>query len=207
MDKKSSFLFIHWFILYFCTVFRKGKVDRLRNYSIPFKGLKEGQHQFDFEIGAGFFKLFEQPLVEKGNVKVGVELNKSSALLTLTFKIKGTIETVCDNCLETMTLPVENEALLYVKFGEEYDEPTDEIIVLPYDEHEIKVAQLIYEFICVVLPIRHVHPTDEKGNTSCNADMLNRLDSYLVEEKTEEEEEENIDLRWAALKKLVDKNK
>jgi len=182
-------------------------VDRLRNYGIPFKGLKEGKHQYDFEIGADFFKLFEQPLIEDGQIKVNVELNKSSALLTLTFKINGTVETLCDNCLEAMTLPVENEALLYIKFGEEYDEPTEEIIVLPHDEHEINVAQLIYEFICVVLPIRHVHPNDENGNVTCNAEMLKQLDHYLVEERTEEEQDDDIDPRWADLKKLVDKNK
>jgi len=182
-------------------------VDRLRNYGIPFKGLKEGKHQFDFEIGADFFRLFEQPLVEEGKIKVLVELNKSSALLTLTFKIEGVVETVCDKCLESMTLPVENEALLYIKFGEEYDEPTDEIIVLPHEDHEINVAQLMYEFICVVLPIRHVHPDDENGNATCNAEMLNQLDNYLVEEKMEEEQDDDIDPRWAALKNLVDKNK
>ncbi len=182
-------------------------MDRLRNYGIPFKGLKEGKHQFDYEINADFFQLFEQPLIEKGEVKVIVELNKSSALLTLKFKIEGTVETVCDKCLEAMTLPVENETLLYVKFGDEYDEPTDEIIVLPHDEHEINVAQLVYEFICVVLPIRHVHVDDENGNATCNAEMLNQLNNYLVEERTEEEQDDDMDPRWAALKNLVDKNK
>lgn len=182
-------------------------MDRLRDYGIPFKGLKEDKHLFEYTIGAEFFKLFEQPLVEEGNVKVDVELNKSSALLTLSFKIKGTVETTCDNCLDTMTLPVENESLLYIKFGEEYDEPTEEIIVLPHNEHEINVAQLIYEFICVVLPIRHVHPKDENGNVTCNTEMLNRLSDYLVEERTEEEQDDDMDPRWAALKNLVDKNK
>ncbi|TRX72604.1 DUF177 domain-containing protein [Carboxylicivirga sp. M1479] len=181
-------------------------MDRLRNYGISFKGLKEGKHLFNYEIGAEFFELFEQPLIEKGKLIADVELNKSSALLTLTFKVKGEVETVCDNCLETLTLPVENESLMYIKFGEEYDEPTDEIIVLPHEENEINVAQLIYEFICVVLPIRHVHPENEDGSVTCNAEMLNQLDNYLVEERTEEEQADDIDPRWAALKNLVDKS-
>jgi len=181
-------------------------VDRLRDYSIPFKGLKEGKHLFNYEIGEGFFELFEQPLIEKGDVKAEVELNKSSALLTLTFRVDGNVETVCDNCLEALTLHVENESLMYVKFGIEYDEPTEEIIVLPHEEHEINVAQLIYEFICVALPIRHVHPEDENGNVTCNTEMLDQLNNYLVEEGTEEEQDDDIDPRWAALKNLVDKS-
>ena len=202
--KKSTFLFLHWFILYFCTVFRKGKVDRLKNYGIPFKGLKEGKHLFNYDIGAGFFELFEQPLIEKGALKAIIELNKSSALLTLSFKIEGEVETVCDNCLEALTLPVENESLMYIKFGEEYDEPTEEIIVLPHEENEINVAQLIYEFICVALPIRHVHPEDENGSVTCNTEMLNQLNNYLVEEGTDEEQDDDMDPRWAALKNLMD---
>lgn len=181
-------------------------MDRLRNYGIPFKGLKEGKHLFKYEIGAEFFGLFVQPLIEKGVLKAEVELNKSSALLTLNFNIGGEVETVCDNCLEALTLPVVNESLMYVKFGEEYDEPTEEIIVLPHEEHEINVAQLIYEFICVALPIRHVHPEDENGNVTCNTEMMNQLNNYLVEEGTEEEQDDDIDPRWAALKKLVDKS-
>jgi uncharacterized metal-binding protein YceD (DUF177 family) len=181
-------------------------VDRLRNYGIPFKGLKEGKHLFKYEIGADFFGLFEQPLIEKGEVIAEVELNKSSALLTLNFKVEGTVETVCDNCLEALILPVENESLMYIKFGEEYDEPTEEIIVLPHEENEINVAQLIYEFVCVALPIRHVHPEDENGMVTCNAEMLNQLNNYLVEEGDEEEQDDDIDPRWAALKNLVDKS-
>ncbi len=182
-------------------------MDRLRDYSIPFAGLKEGKHTFEYEISASFFKLFEQPLVEDGNIKANVELNKSSALLTLSFEVEGVVKSICDNCLETMTLNVANTAQMYIKFGEEYDEPTDEIIVLPHEEHEVNVAQLIYEYICVSLPIRHVHPDDENGNATCNPEMLNQLDNYLVEETTEEEQDEYIDPRWEALKNLVDKNK
>ena len=145
-------------------------MDRLRDYDIPFKGLKEGRHEFNFEIGASFFKLFDQPLVEDGNVKATVELNKSSALMTLNFDISGQVESVCDNCLEAMTLDVEHKAQIYLKFGEEYDEPTDEIIVMPHEAYVVNVAQLIYEFICVGLPIRHVHKEDENGNLISEVD-------------------------------------
>lgn len=182
-------------------------MDRLRDYNIPFRGLKEGIHTFNYEIEGAFFKLFEQPLVEDGSIKAKVELNKSAALLTLSFEIEGVVDSLCDNCLEAMTLDVANTAQVYIKFGEEYDEPTDEIIVLPHEEHEVNVAQLIYEYICVSLPIRHVHPDDENGNATCNPEMLNQLDNYLVEEASEEEQDEYIDPRWEALKNLVDKNK
>ncbi|WP_430811740.1 MULTISPECIES: YceD family protein [unclassified Carboxylicivirga] len=181
-------------------------MDRLKNYSIPFKGLKEGKHLFNYEIGDEFFALFEQPLVEKGQLKACVELSKSSALFSLNFTIEGQVETICDNCLGTLTIPLSNTSLVYIKFGEEYDEPTEEIIVLPHNEHAVNVAQLIYELICVALPIRHLHPEDEDGNVTCDAEMLNQLNDYLVDEETEEEQDDDTDPRWAALKNLVDKS-
>jgi len=175
-------------------------VDKLKDYNISFSGLKEGKHLFEYEIGASFFELFENPLIEKGSIKAEVELNKSSALLTLDFKVKGDAVTSCDKCLDDLSIPIENEGKVYIKFGEEYDEPTEEIIVLQHGEHEINVAQLIYEFICISLPIRQVHPEDENGNLTCNPEMLMKLDEYLVEE---DEDEEEIDPRWDDLNKLL----
>ena len=34
-------------------------MDKLRNYDIVFSGLKNGKHEFQFEIDKAFFKLFE----------------------------------------------------------------------------------------------------------------------------------------------------
>lgn len=191
----------------FARFFREGNVDRLKDYDIPFRGLKEGLHQFEYKVGASFFEMFEQPLVEKGDVDVKVELNKSSALMTLYFDINGQVESVCDNCLEPMFLEVKHQTRVFLKFGEEYDEPTDEIIVLLHEAHEVNVAQLIYEFICVILPIRHVHEEDENGNLTCDKGMLSRLNEYLVEDTSPEEQDDYIDPRWEALKNLVNKNK
>nr|WP_321453825.1 DUF177 domain-containing protein [uncultured Carboxylicivirga sp.] len=181
-------------------------MDKLRDYDIPFRGLKEGLHEFNYEIGESFFKLFEQPLVENGNVKATVELKKSSALMTLSFDVKGEVESICDHCLGTLNLEVNYQSQVYLKFGEEYDEPTDEIIVLPHEAYEVNVAQLLYEFICVGLPIRHVHPEDEEGNLTCDPEMITQLNEYLVEETSEEEQDDYIDPRWEALRNL-NKNK
>ena len=43
-------------------------MDKLKDYNISFSGLKEGKHLFEYEIGASFFELFENPLIEKGRI-------------------------------------------------------------------------------------------------------------------------------------------
>ena len=181
-------------------------MDRLKDYSISFKGLKDGSHKFEYQIGASFFKLFDGSLIESGHLNAIVNLDKSQNLLVIDFKIYGKVDSICDNCLAPMELPVKCSERIYVNFGHDYAEQTEEIIVLPYEEHQINVAHWLYEFIVVSLPLRHVHPDDANGNPTCNADMLNKLDEYLVsEEHFMEEKEKNTDPRWDALKKLTNK--
>ncbi len=184
-------------------------MKRFKEYAIAFKGLKDGVHQFAFAIDSKFFALFEIPLYENGTVKVDVVLTKGNQMLIFDFQISGKVESVCDNCLEPINVPVNCNGKLYVKFGEEYDEPAEDVIVLPHEEHEFNLAQFIYDLIVTSLPIRHLHPANKNGKTACNPEMLQKLKQYLVEEAPAytKEEEETTDPRWSELKKLIDKNK
>ncbi len=178
-------------------------MNRLNDYSIAFKGLKDGKHQFHYKIDNNFFKNIEGSVIKDGQFEVDVELIKRSQMLQLDFKIEGNVHTICDNCLGDLTLAVFNESTIYIKFGIAYDEPSDEIIVLPYEEHEFNIAQLLYEYIVVSMPLRSVHEDQE----SCDQDMIQRLQSHELAEQTSfKDENEAIDPRWEALKKLKDNN-
>lgn len=184
---------------------------KFKNYGIAFKGLKEGKHLFEYNLSNAFFELFEEPQIETGNLKALVTLQKGSRMMELHFNIEGEVGANCDRCLEEMMVPVKYEGILYVNFGEYYDEPTEEIVVLPHEAHTINVARFMYEFIVVSLPIRHVHPDNDDGSAGCNPEMLERLDQYLIEENDiipseEEDDDEPIDPRWEELKKLRNKN-
>lgn len=168
-------------------------------YNIAFKGLSEGLHTFHYEIGPRFFEQMEDSLIDSGILKADLQMDRQLNMLTLNFTIKGTVQTPCDRCLETLDLPVKCQGKLIVKFGEAYDEPSDEIIVVPYDTYQLNVAQYIYEFIGVNLPIQRIHP-----HNSCNPEMLQKLEAYT---SAPEDEDASADPRWDELKKLLDKNK
>lgn len=174
-------------------------MDKLRTFDIAFKGLAEGKHEFDYDIDARFFELIEGSMIEDGNLKAKVLLDKQTTMLTLDFDIKGVVKALCDRCLDPLELQVKHKAKIYVKFGDEYDEPSDEIIVLPHDEHQLNVAQLIYEFIGLSLPVQRVH----KEN-SCDPQMIAKLDEF---KDYHADPSEPVDPRWEQLKKLLDKNK
>jgi len=182
-----------------------------KEYDIAFKGLKDGEHVFEYKLGDAFFELFEQPQIETGDLLATVTLIKSSRTMEFQFHIEGEVGTTCDRCLSDVDVSIDYEGTIYVNFGEEYDEPTEEIVVLPHEEHTFNVARFMYEFIVVSVPIRHIHPDNEDGTSGCDPEMLEKLDQYMVEEDSSFESEEGtedepIDPRWDELKKLINKN-
>lgn len=173
----------------------------LKQFSIPFTGLKLGKHHFDFEIDKSFFDAFEYSLVKNGALKVTLELDKQETMLILNFHILGTIQLNCDKCLAEFGQPIEIDERQIVKFAEDELESDDlEIIVLNRKESEIDVSEMIYEFINVSVP--YINNCEQAGtDQKCDPDMIATLEKLAS--GNEEEQEDNIDdPRWEALKKL-----
>lgn len=164
----------------------------LSEYIIQFEGLKQGTHLFEFNLDNRFFEEFEYFDFEQSSFKVNVQFEKRSTMLLLNFQFEGTITVPCDRCLDPVSLEVEGDEDLIVKFGNETYDQTEEIMVLPIHEYEINVAATIYEFILVNIPQKRVH-----ADGSCDAEVLKKLSE--IEQK---EENNDIDPRWATLKDI-----
>ena len=95
-----------------------------------------------------------------------------------------------------MELPVDTDNRLIVKFGSEYSEE-DDIIVVPENEGMLDVAWFIYEFVALVIPIRHVHAPGK-----CNAAMTQALEELSADRSSDEESAQSTDPRWEKLKNL-----
>jgi uncharacterized metal-binding protein YceD (DUF177 family) len=174
-------------------------MNYLSQYNLPYSGLSEGKHQFDFTIDDRFFAEFEGSEVEKGMLDIGVELEKRSTHLRLTFSIKGVVELICDRCLENFGYPVESKRELLVKFSEKPVEDEAELIYLHPTDFQVEAAQYIYEFVILSLPIRRIHPVGKDGTSLCDPDMLKKLEELRHHGKTSDETE---DPRWKELKKF-----
>jgi uncharacterized metal-binding protein YceD (DUF177 family) len=170
-------------------------------YVIPFKGLKIGKHEFVYEIDDHFFEGHPESEIQKGRVKVEILMEKRSTMLEFRFLLNGEVTVTCDRCLDEFEMPVEFESVLFVKFGEEPEEQSDEIIVLSHNDFELDVEPYIYEFIHLSLPVKRVHPDDASGLSTCNKEMLKKLNEYIVREN-----ESDIDPRWNDLKNLLNNN-
>jgi uncharacterized metal-binding protein YceD (DUF177 family) len=91
---------------------------------------------------------------------------------------------------------------LIVRFGEEFNNDNEELLILPFGEFEVDIAQYIYEMIVLSVPLRRVHPGVKDGTLESEA--LKKLNELAVKEtKKENKQEENIDPRWDKLKQLL----
>ncbi len=173
-------------------------MDRLRNYDIVFSGLKNGKHEFRFEIDKTFFQLFgtEQEFTEP-NLVAEILLEKHTTFLELWIRIFGKVNLTCDISTDHFDHSLENEISVLVKFGEEYDDSDVDVITIPKTDYAFNAAQLIYENVMLSVPMKKISPDISEEN-------LRILEQFTPKEEIKEEPKS--DPRWDALKNLKDKN-
>lgn len=169
-------------------------VDYLKQFVIPYVGLSPGNHQFDFVIDDKFFESFEYSEIKTAHVLLHLDLEKTDRMLVLNFIMSGTIRTNCNRCLDEFDFPVEGKEEYFIKFGAEHLEEDDNVLVITESETHIDVAQLIYDYVNLLLPYRVVHPDDENGISQCDPDVLSRIEQLSVHKE--------IDPRWDKLKNM-----
>lgn len=199
--------------LYLCTEFIVDALEKLAQYRIDLKNLPQGPSTYRYELDNSFFAEIDAPEVRKGNVRVYLTVTRTSGAFRFDFQTEGVAVVTCDRCLDEMEQEVSSEDTLYVKFGMEYAELDDNLIVVPEDEGDINVAWFIYEFVALAVPMKHVHAPGE-----CNKEMMGKLSEVLCAEAGEDDLDASstaedladaskpIDPRWNELKKMLDNN-
>ena len=62
-----------------------------REYYIPFSGLKEGKHQFEFAIDNTFFNAYDFNDFNTAELNIHVTLKKLSTMMELAFEASGSV--------------------------------------------------------------------------------------------------------------------
>lgn len=176
-------------------------MKQFKEFKIPFVGLKEGKHQFDFQIDKKFFDAFDFDEFEEVDFKIRLEMNKKTTLMELEFVAEGTVKVPCDVTGEDFYMQVNGTLPLVVKFGDAYNDEHDELLILPQDAYQMEVQQYIYELIVLSVPQKRVKPGAEENDLE-DAEVL---ESELKKDQKEENKDESIDPRWDQLKQLLDK--
>jgi len=153
-------------------------MNSLELLKIDLKGLTDEETSLAFDLDDTYFEALDGADVKKGSLHVSVSIRKATGFFELQF------HTVCTS------------NRLVVKFGSEYSEE-DDIIVVPEDEGILDISWIIYEFVALVIPIRHVHAPGK-----CNPAMTKALEELSADRSSDEESSQAVDPRWEALLKL-----
>lgn len=174
----------------------------LKAYDIQFVGLKLGKHIYDYEINQTFFEYFEFDEFNTINVNLNIHLEKKTTLLELNFSGNGSVNINCDVSNEPYDQPINFNFNLVVKFGQEYNNENDSILIIPHGSYEINIAQYIYELIVLSVPQKRIHPGVEDG--TLNSEILRKLEDLSPNADLKGESSSNdVDPRWNKLKKLL----
>ena len=75
---------------------------------------------------------------------------------------------------------------LVVKFGSEFNNEDDEILIIPHGEHKINLAQYIYELIILSVPAKRIHPgvidgsLNSETNEKLSKEDINDQERYIL---------------------------
>jgi uncharacterized metal-binding protein YceD (DUF177 family) len=163
---------------------------------VDLKGLKDDETSLVFNLDDSFFGALDEAEVKKGSLHVSVSIRKATGFFELLFHTEGTVIVQCDRCLDDMEQPVETDNRLIVKLGSEYSEE-DDIIVVPEDEGILDTSWLIYEFMMLAIPIKHVHAPGK-----CNPAMSKVLEELSTDRSSDEVSNQPIDPRWSKLAEI-----
>jgi uncharacterized metal-binding protein YceD (DUF177 family) len=190
-------------------------LGRFDLYKVDLKNMQQAVEKYEYLLDNQFFTNIGGEDIQKGKVNTQLTVSKKAGVFDLSFTFNGIVVIPCDRCLDDMDLPIETTAHLIVKFGKDFSEESDEIVVIPEAEGIINLAWFLYEFIVLAIPIKHIHAPGK-----CNKQMTSKLKKHSAKSDDDEDrsfdsddsddditidddpEEEKTDPRWEALRGL-----
>lgn len=157
-----------------------GKPD---TYIIDLKCILTGPVEFGYHLDDAFFTAVEAGEILGGQVDAKVRVEPHGGHHVLSFSMQGVVRLTCDRCLDEMDCPVDVQRALRTKFGPEFSDEGDDLVIVSETEGTIDIGWYLYEFIALGLPMQHRH---EDGG--CNEAMMRALEAHRVDDAGEEDE-------------------
>ena len=144
-------------------------MDAINGLKIDLRALPLGSTQFSAELDDSFFASLQQEEIRQGRVKADVTLRRTSQeTFEADCRLSGEIEVLCTVCMEPMSLPIDVEETLKIRFGES-DLDDGDIITVQWNKGVLDLSWPVYEQIALNIPIRHVHTEcDDEEETEEN---------------------------------------
>lgn len=174
-----------------------------REFDIAFVGLTPGVHAFQYQIDDSFFeKLGLEPDFSDCHATVNLQLDKKPGFFLLKFEVGGKLKVNCDRCGQPFELQLWddfNQVIKLVDNPEEMNADEDpDVTYISRTESHLNVADFIYEFINLSIPMQRIHPDDANGKSGCDPKVLEML------EQMKQQGEQQTNPIWKGLEKFRD---
>lgn len=161
-----------------------------REFEIAFVGLKPGIHEYVYTIADTFFEAFQQQDFRNCQAEIKLSLDKKPGFMMLKFEIGGTLEVVCDRCNNYLPLELWDEFTLMIKMVDEPElmneqEEDPDIYYIGRGESHVDVANWIYEFINLSIPMHRTCEYEKMNGPYCNPAALEVLKKLNIKEEKE----------------------
>ena len=190
-------------------------MGKFTEFKLMLKSMPKGDHSFEYHLGKQFFINMENTDVRDADLSVDLAVSYNGEFYELNFAVEGTVTLLCDRCLDDLIIPIETGYHVIVKYGESYDDSSDEMLVIPESDNSLNVAYMLFDTVMLAIPIKHVHPLGKcnramsallKKHRSRANDEDAELADELIDEMDSMTSDSMTDPRWDELKKLNDNN-
>ncbi|GAB3538255.1 DUF177 domain-containing protein [Pontibacter brevis] len=175
-----------------------------RDYEIGIAKLSNKKHLYEFELNDSFFDLFGKDIILGGNLIAHVELDKTESMLSFLMDIKGHVRLICDRSLDEFDYPIDEQGTFRIKYGEENAELDDDLWQITPNTQSINIAQHLYDYIGLAVPMKKLHPRFEEETDEDNDQDILIYSSRNTSggEDEDDDDDEDVDPRWDALRNL-----
>ncbi|MBM3416724.1 MAG: DUF177 domain-containing protein [Bacteroidetes bacterium] len=181
-------------------------MSRRREFEIAFVGLKPGVHNYNYTIDDRFFEAYQQQDFTNCHANIKLALDKKSSFMLLKFEIGGQLEVACDRCNSRLPLELWDEFNITVKMVEEPElmnekEDDPDVYYISRSESHLDVANWIYEFINLSIPMQKVCLYESMDGPFCNPSAKEMLHKMETGDERKETKDNPI---WKGLEKFKD---
>ena len=169
----------------------------MSKYKIKLNGLKDGSYINSFRIRGEFFETLNSSEIKLVDIDIDTMLKVENRRYNLEIKSNGmVIDIPCDICTEKINIPISSKINYIIKKGIVKDLEDENVIFVDEKDKELILDSILYEMIVLAFPSKRQHQLNSINDEECNKEMVNLINKYSVKENN------NIDPRWEALKKL-----
>jgi len=177
----------------------------LERYSIRLKDLKEGRHEFRFELDDDFFEKTENNLFCKGDITCHLTMDKHNSIIAMHFDLSGHIQVACDRCVASIDLPLSGDYRLILKYREDASPEemaameNEGIVLVAAEDNTFDLRPYLRDFSLLMVPAKLVYACREKAPYPCDEEVLNKIGFFVDDLEGKQTKNNSV---WNALKDI-----